>query len=149
MLRFALLTALAVLALWNHRDLALDQGMRAYVWYTTEEPLTPPARVLVDRLADAGAWEASGHCDGRVVTLVSRGGGPQAVSVDVPGGNGLKVLQGTEDLTCLLMTADRKRVREAALRACEAVLARERERLAGRLERQLSGGEALAAKGPR
>jgi hypothetical protein len=145
------LTVLVALAfaLWGQRDLVEEHARRAYAWWTTEEPLTPPARVLVDRLADAGAWEASGHCDGRVVTLVSRGGGPDAVSVDVPGGNGLKILQGNADVTPLLITADRKRVREAALAACEGVLARERTRLAGRLERQLSGGGEALAKGTR
>jgi hypothetical protein len=149
LLRSALLTALAFLALWGQRDLIKGQAWRAYVWYTTEEPLTPPARVLIERLADPALWEASGHCDGRVVTLTSRGGGPGAVSVDVPGRNGLKVLQGNGDVTPLLTTADRKRVREAALGACEAVLARERTRLAGRLERQLSGGGEALARGTR
>jgi hypothetical protein len=150
LLRSALLTALAFLALWNHRDQVAEQAWRAYAWWTAEEPLTPPARVLIERLADPALWEASGHCDGRVVTLVSRGGGPQAVSVDVPGIQGaLKVLQGNGDVTPLLTPADRKRVREAALGACEAVLARERTRLAGRLERQLSGGGEALAKGTR
>jgi hypothetical protein len=146
--RFALLTALAFLALWNHRDLVAKQAWRAYAWYTTEEPLTPPARVLIERLADPALWEASGHCDGRVVTLVSRGGGARAVSVDVPGIQGaVKVIQGNADVTPLLTAADRKRVREAALGACEAVLARERTQLAGRLDARLCG-EALA-KGTR
>jgi hypothetical protein len=148
MLRFAILTTLAFLALWNHRDRVVEQAWRAYAWYITEEPLTPPARVLIERLADPALWEASGHCDGRVVTLTSRGGGPDAVSVDVPGIQGaLKVLQGNTDVTPLLTAADRKRVREAALGACEAVLARERTRLAARLERQLSGGGEALAKG--
>jgi hypothetical protein len=143
------LVALA-LALWGQRDLVNEHVRRAYAYWTIEDPLTPPARVLVDRLADAGVWEASGHCDGRVVTLTSRGGGPDAVSVDVPGIQGaLKVLQGNADVTPLLTPADRKRVREAALGACEAVLARERTRLAGRLERQLSGGGEALAKGTR
>jgi hypothetical protein len=150
LLRFALLTALAFLALWNHRDPAVQYAWRAYAWWTTEEPLTPPARVLTERLADPTLWEASGHSDGRVVTLTSRGGGPDAVSVDVPGIQGaVKVLQGNGDVTPLLTTADRKRVREAALGACEAVLARERTRLAARLERQLSGGGEALAKGTR
>jgi hypothetical protein len=143
------LVALAF-ALWGQRDLVDEHARRAYAWWTAEEPLTPPARVLVDRLADSGLWEASGHCDGRVVTLVSRGGGPQAVSVDVPDVQGaLKVLQGNADVTPLLTPADRKRVRTAAGAACDAVLARERERLAGRLERQLSGGGEALAKGTR
>jgi hypothetical protein len=143
------LVALA-LALWGQRDLVDEHARRAYAWWTAEEPLTPPARVLIERLADPALWEASGHCDGRVVTLTSRGGGAQAVSVDVPGIQGaLKVLQGNADVTPLLTPADRKRVREAALGACEAVLARERTRLAGRLERQLSGGGEALAKGTR
>jgi hypothetical protein len=150
MLRFALPTALVCLALWDHWGLVAEQALRAYTWYMTEEPLTPPARVLMDRLADPALWEASGHCDGRVVTLVSRGGGPQAVSVDLPDvPGGLKVLQGNDDVTPLLTTVDRKRVRTAAGAACEAVLARERTRLAGRLESQLSGGGEALAKGTR
>jgi hypothetical protein len=137
-------------ALWGQRDLVDEHARRAYAWWTAEEPLTPPARVLIERLADPALWEASGHCDGRVVTLTSRGGGPGAVSVDVPGIQGaVKVLQGNGDVTPLLTTADRKRVREAALAACEAVLARERTRLAARLERQLSGGGEALAKGTR
>jgi hypothetical protein len=151
------LTVLVALAfaLWGQRDLVDEHVRRAHAWWTTEEPLTPPARVLVDRLADAGVWEASGHCDGRVVTLTSRGGGPGAVSVDVPDvPGGLKVLQGKDDVTPLLTAADRKRVRTAAGAACEAVLARERTRLAARLASELArervheGGEALA-KGTR
>jgi hypothetical protein len=146
---FMVLVALAF-ALWGQRDLVLEQARRAHAWWTTEEPLTPPARVLIERLADPALWEASGHCDGRVVTLTSRGGGARAVSVDVPGIQGaVKVIQGNTDVTPLLTAADRKCVRTAAGAACDAVLARERERLAGRLERQLSGGGEALAKGTR
>jgi hypothetical protein len=140
------LVALAF-ALWGQRDLVDEHARRAYAWWTTEEPLTPPARVLVDRLADAGLWEASGHCDGRVVTISARKGVPGTVSVDVQGE--LKVAQDAYDVTPLLTAADKKRVRAAALRACEAVLARERERLAARLDARLSGGVEALAKGTR
>jgi hypothetical protein len=144
-LRTLLLIALAGLALYNHHDRAAEWALRAYAWYTTEDPLTPPAKVLVDRLADAGRWEGTGRVEAQVVTLQSRGGGQNAISVDVQGG-GLKVLQGAEDVTALLTGHDRKRVRAAALACCEAVLTRDRERLAGRLDARLRGTEAVACR---
>jgi hypothetical protein len=141
-LRTLLLIALAGLALYNHHDRAAEWALRAYAWYTTEDPLTPPAKVLVDRLAEAGRWEGVGRVEAAVVTLQSRDGGPRAVTVDVQGG--LKVLSGGEDVTALLTMADRKRVRQAAIACCEAVLARDRERLAGRLDARLRGTQAVA-----
>jgi hypothetical protein len=144
-LRTLFVAGLLALALYNHHDRAAEWALRAYAWYTTEDPLTPPAKVLVDRLADARLWEGTGRVEAQVVTLQSRGGGLNGVSVDVQGG-GLKVLQGAADVTPLLTGHDRKRVRAAALACCEAVLTRDRERLAGRLDARLRGTEAVACR---